>query len=141
MNANVMRGTSYEMSRFGGWLCHQFVPPYQGPPKAMLDVAGKTILERLLEKIGDVDGIDHVNLVTNSRFVRAFEEWVADYEYGKPVSVIDDGTTSNEDRRGAIGDVQIVIDRAGIADDLMILAGDNLFELLRAILSVLSMAT
>ena len=107
----------------------------------MLDVAGKTILERLLEKIGDVDGIDHVNLVTNSRFVRAFEEWVADYEYGKPVSVIDDGTTSNEDRRGAIGDVQIVIDRAGIADDLMILAGDNLFELLRAILSVLSMAT
>jgi len=63
-----------------------------------------TILERLLDKISVIDKIDHVYVVTNSRFSQAFQEWVADYEYGKPPlqsSMI--GTTSNENRLGAIG--------------------------------------
>lgn len=78
--------------------------------------------------MGAINRIDHVSVVTNSRFARSFQEWVANYEYCKPLTVLDDGTTSNENRLGAIGDIQFVIEQAGIADDLMILAGDNLFE-------------
>ena len=91
-------------------------------------MAGKTILERLLDKISVIDKIDHVYIVTNARFANAFNEWVGDYQYSKPLTVINDGTTSNENRLGAIGDIQYVLDQTKIDDDLMILAGDNLFE-------------
>jgi len=97
-------------------------------PKPLLEVAGKTILEHLLDKVSVIDEIDHVYIVTNSRFAQAFQERLAGYPYCKPLTVIDDGTTSNENRLGAIGDIQFVINQAKIDDDLMILAGDNLFE-------------
>ena len=97
-------------------------------PKPLLEVAGKSILERLLEKIGVIPEVDHVYIVTNSRFSQVFESWVENYTYDRPVTVIDDGTTSNENRLGAIGDIQYAIEKERIEDDLMILAGDNLFD-------------
>ena len=103
-------------------------PLTKSTPKPLLEVAGKSILERLLDKISVIGKIDHVYIVTNSRFSHAFKEWAGKYIYNKPITVIDDGTTSNENRLGAIGDIQYVIEDAKIDDDLMILAGDNLFE-------------
>ena len=103
-------------------------PLTKDTPKPLLEIAGKSILERLLDKISVIDKIDHVYVVTNSRFAHAFNDWVGSYQYSKPITVIDDGTTSNENRLGAIGDIQYVLDQTGIADDLMILAGDNLFD-------------
>lgn len=97
-------------------------------PKPLLEVAGKSILERLLDKISVIDTIDHVYVVTNSRFARSFQGWVGSYEYSKPLTVIDDSTTSNDNRLGAIGDIQYVLDQTKLADDLMVLAGDNLFD-------------
>ena len=97
-------------------------------PKPLLEVAGKSILERLLDKISVIEKVDHVYIVTNSRFAQHFEEWVENFQYDKPLTVIDDGTTSNENRLGAIGDIQFVIEQTDISDDLMILAGDNLFD-------------
>ena len=103
-------------------------PLTKDTPKPLLEVAGKSIFERLLDKISLIDTIDHVYVVTNSRFVGAFEEWVGQYTYTKPLTVIDDGTTSNDNRLGAIGDIQYVIDQVDLSDDLMVLAGDNLFD-------------
>src|SRR5690554_1010306 len=103
-------------------------PLTEDTPKPLLEVAGKSILERLLDKISVIDKIDHVYVVTNSRFAEQFQNWVGNYQYSKPLTVIDDGTTSNENRLGAIGDIQFVIEQTGISDDLMILAGDNLFD-------------
>lgn len=97
-------------------------------PKPLLEVAGKSILERLLDKIGVIDAIDHVYVVTNSRFAQSFHKWVRQYDYSKPLTIIDDGTTSNENRLGAIGDIQYTLEQTKLADDLMILAGDNLFD-------------
>ena len=97
-------------------------------PKPLLEVAGKSILERLLDKINVIDKINHVYVVTNSRFAQQYQDWVGSFQYNKPLTVIDDGTTSNENRLGAIGDIQFVIEQADISDDLMILAGDNLFD-------------
>ncbi len=97
-------------------------------PKPLLEVAEKSILERLLEKISVLDVIDHVYIVTNSRFAQMFTQWVEQYQYSKPLTVIDDGTNSNQNRLGAIGDIQYVIDQVNLTDDLMVLAGDNLFD-------------
>jgi glucose-1-phosphate thymidylyltransferase len=92
--------------------------------KELLPVGGKPILSSIVESIGTVAEVDEVHVVTNTRKAPAFVEWAKD----RDVTVHDDGTSTNEDRLGAIGDMQFVIERAGIDDDLLVIAGDNLFE-------------
>ncbi len=92
-------------------------------PKQLLPVGGQAMLDWILDKIRELDP-DEIHLVTNSRFAPDFARWAA----GKGVTVHDDGTTSNEDRLGAIGDIRFVQERAGLDDDLLVIAGDNLFD-------------
>jgi glucose-1-phosphate thymidylyltransferase len=92
--------------------------------KELLPVGGKPILTSIADSIEAVDDVDAVHVVTNTRKAPAFVEWAR----GRNVTIHDDGTSTNEDRLGAIGDMQFVIDRAGIDDDLLVIAGDNLFE-------------
>src|SRR5689334_12476436 len=87
-------------------------------PKQLLPVGGRPIVDWILDKIRETD-VDETHLVTNHRFAEDFRRWAPD-----DVTVHDDGTSSNEDRLGAIGDIQFV----GLDDDLLIIAGDNLFE-------------
>jgi glucose-1-phosphate thymidylyltransferase len=80
------------------------------------------MLDYLLDRLREVDELDEIHLVTNARFAQAFEDWAPE-----DVTVHDDGTTSNEDRLGAIGDIAFAIERGGLAgEDLLIVAGDNL---------------
>jgi glucose-1-phosphate thymidylyltransferase len=81
------------------------------------------MIDWILDRIREVGAVDGVHVVTNSKFAGAFSEWAP-----ADVTVHDDGTTSDDDRRGAIGDTQLVIERARIDDDLLIVAGDNLFD-------------
>jgi len=92
--------------------------------KELLPVGGKPILTSIVESIQTVPDVDEVHVVTNVHKAPAFVEWAQ----GRDVTVHDDGTSTNEDRLGAIGDMQFVIERAGIDDDLLVIAGDNLFE-------------
>lgn len=97
-------------------------------PKALLEVAGKTILGHLLDKLAAVRPSPEVFLVTNARFFRPFEQWAAHSGAGRRIRVLNDGTSSNEDRLGAIGDLEFAVENGPVADDLLVLAGDNLFE-------------
>jgi glucose-1-phosphate thymidylyltransferase len=81
------------------------------------------MVDWILDKIRETDA-DEIHLVTNARFAPDFERWTA----GAEVRVHDDGTLTNEDRLGAIGDIRFVLERAGIDDDLLVVAGDNLFD-------------
>ncbi len=91
-------------------------------PKMLLPLAGRPMLDYLLDKIREVEEIDGFHLVTNARFAQQFEEWAP-----RDVRVHDDGTTSNEDRLGAIGDIRFTVDRAGLhGQDVLVVAGDNL---------------
>ena len=95
-------------------------------PKHLLPVGDRPMLDWVLDRVRQVEGVDAIRLVTNSRFAPDFAAWAE--QHG--VSVHDDGTTSNEDRLGAVGDLRLVIDAAGLEDDdLLVLAGDNLFEM------------
>lgn len=92
-------------------------------PKPLLPVAGRPMLEHVLERLAPI-GFDATYVVTNSKFAPPFREWAARAD----VEVIDDGTTSDDDRLGAIGDLGLVLERAAIDDDLVVVAGDNLFD-------------
>jgi glucose-1-phosphate thymidylyltransferase len=97
--------------------------------KPLLPLAGRPMLDYLYDKIAAVGEIDELHVVTNSRFAPDFHRWAKERERPLPVVVQDDGTRSNEDRLGAIGDVRFVIGRAGLAgEDLLVVAGDNLFD-------------
>lgn len=92
-------------------------------PKPLLPVGGRPMVDRLLESLGPI-GFDATYLVTNSKFAPRFREWAS----GKTVTVVDDGTTSDDDRLGAIGDVGFVLEHERLDDDLVVVAGDNLFS-------------
>jgi glucose-1-phosphate thymidylyltransferase len=88
----------------------------------LLPLAERPMLDYLLDRIREVEEIDEIHLVTNSRFAPLFMDWAP-----PDVTVHDDGTASNEDRLGAIGDLAFTIERAGLdGEDLLVVAGDNL---------------
>jgi len=97
-------------------------------PKPLLDVKGKPIIEYTTEKLEKIGGIDTIYVVTNTKFVKNFDKWASAYNTGKQVCVIDDEIKSVDERRGSIGDILFSIENKNINDDLLIIAGDNLFN-------------
>jgi glucose-1-phosphate thymidylyltransferase len=91
--------------------------------KQLLPVGGRPMLDWVVDKVEEVS--DDIHLVTNSRFADDFRRWASGRN---GVTVHDDGTMSNDDRLGAIGDIAFVLARTGLDDDLLVIAGDNLFE-------------
>ena len=97
-------------------------------PKPLLKVGQRNILERMLDDLDKLPEIDSHVIVTNHKFAPIFEEWVKTTNYSKPVTIIDDGTSSNETRLGAVRDLLLAIERQAIDDDIMVLAADNILE-------------
>lgn len=97
-------------------------------PKPLVKVGGKTILERLLHKFEEMGSCDEVYVVTNDKFHEMIVKWVKDRSFAVKIDVINDLTTSNEDRLGAIGDINLVFETKNVNDDVLVVAGDNLFE-------------
>jgi glucose-1-phosphate thymidylyltransferase len=95
-------------------------------PKHLLPVGGRPMLDWVVGCVREVEDVDAIHLVTNSRFAPAFSRWAEP----QGVTVHDDCTSSNDDRLGAVGDLRLVIEAAALEDEeLLVLAGDNLFEL------------
>ena len=93
--------------------------------KPLLPVGGRPMLDYLLDRLREADAIDEIHVVTNHKFADAFADWART----RDVRVHDDGTASEDERLGAIGDIAFVIEQAGLEDeDLLVVAGDNLFD-------------
>src|SRR5438094_3620806 len=91
--------------------------------KQLLPIGGRPMMDWVCDRVEELTTELHV--VTNARFAGDFERWGS----GRTgVTVHDDGTTSNDDRLGAIGDIAYVLDRTVVDDDLLVIAGDNLFD-------------
>lgn len=97
-------------------------------PKPLLKVGSRNILERMLDDIDPLPEIDSHIIVTNHKFAQIFNEWVETVDYTKPITIIDDGTSTNETRLGAVRDLLLAIERENIDDDIMVLAADNILE-------------
>ncbi len=98
-------------------------------PKALLPIAGRPIIDYICEEIVTIPEVNEIIVVSNHRFVANFMSWQETNQpkYKIPLTIIDDFTTSDEDKLGAVGDMQFVIDRLAIKESLLIIAGDNLF--------------
>lgn len=110
----------------GGYATRLY-PLTRDKPKPLLTIAGKPIVEHILEEVAAIEDVDSVFIVTNNRFHEHFVTWLESFRFSKKVVLVNDGTISNEDRLGAVGDIQFVVDKHQLDDDLLVIAGDNLF--------------
>lgn len=100
-------------------------------PKPLLPVAGKPMIEHVLEKLAPIRGIERIYVVTNAKFAAAFEEWAGRWRGPHPtpeLRVVNDGTTDESNKLGAIGDIHFVLKTQAVDSDLIVVAGDNLFS-------------
>ena len=98
-------------------------------PKPLLKVGDKTILDWLVDDIDSAGLVDGFVVISNHKFAGHFREWAA----GRPASsarftVVDDGTSTNETRLGAVRDIQFAVDSLGLDDDMLVIAGDNILD-------------
>jgi glucose-1-phosphate thymidylyltransferase len=102
-------------------------------PKPLLEVAGRSILDRIVDNALRVPRLDRIVVVTNARFASQFGEW-RDRRFGAPASpppavhIVDDGSTSNANRLGALADLHLAVEQVDVNSDALVLAGDNLFD-------------
>jgi glucose-1-phosphate thymidylyltransferase len=97
-------------------------------PKPLLEVGGQTILDHLLAQMAGIPGLAQIVLVTNHRFFSFFERWKQGRHFPRPVVLLDDGTTGNEDRLGAVGDLRFALEHGELNEDLLVAAADNLLR-------------
>lgn len=95
-------------------------------PKPLLKVGDKTILDWLVDDIDGAGLVDEFVVISNHRFAHQFQQW-ADAKPQK-ISVVDDGTSTNETRLGAVCDIQYAIDKLQLDDDMLVIAGDNVLD-------------
>lgn len=95
-------------------------------PKPLLKVREKTILDWLIDDIDTLGCVDEYVVISNHKFACHFEKWAQ--EKRQKVTVVDDGTSSNETRLGAVKDIQFAIEKLGLDDDTLVIAGDNLLD-------------
>ena len=104
-------------------------PLTKDKPKSLLPLGSKLIIDYIIDEIDKLPDVNRIILITNSRFAGQFGEWAdsCDRTAKAPITVLDDGTTNNENRLGAIGDIIYTIKHENIDEDLAVFAGDNIF--------------
>lgn len=95
-------------------------------PKPLLKIGENTILGRMLDDIDKIPEIDEHIIITNHKFAGIFEEWALKQSYTKPVTIVDDGTETNDTRLGAVCDLLFAMDKLKIDEDMLVVAADNI---------------
>ncbi|MBI4017081.1 MAG: nucleotidyltransferase family protein [Candidatus Aenigmarchaeota archaeon] len=103
-------------------------PLTENMPKALLPVGGRPMLSRIVDKINEITEVDEIVIVSNDRFASHFTKWAQTAMTDKNIHVINDGTKSDNDRLGTIGDIALAVQAKNINENLLIVGGDNLFE-------------
>lgn len=97
-------------------------------PKPLLEVQGKPILNWLIDDLESTGEIDEYIIISNHKFIDKFNQWQSNSPMRDKLAVIDDGSTANENRLGAVKDILFAIEKCNINDDIIVLAGDNLLD-------------
>lgn len=100
----------------------------ENTPKPLLPINNKPLINFILDRIKGLGGLDEVLVVTNNKFTDIFNDWADRTDIGCPITIVNDGTNSPEERLGSIGDIQFTIKDQKLKDDLLVVGGDNLFD-------------
>lgn len=104
-------------------------PVVKDTPKPLLQIAGRPLINYLMEKVRTQPDLKEIIVVTNDKFYGMFQLWARqNSDFPSAISIINDGTRSPDDRLGSIGDIQYVLQNHAVDDDLLVLGGDNLFD-------------
>jgi glucose-1-phosphate thymidylyltransferase len=106
-------------------------PLTKDQPKPLLPVAGRPMVDHVLDHLAALPGLDHVYVVTNAKFTGHFQRWADQYRTGRETlafTIVNDGSTDDSNKLGAIGDIHFVLRQQQVDDDLVVVAGDNLFS-------------
>lgn len=95
-------------------------------PKPLLTVGEKTILDWLVDDIDSIKAVDEYVVISNHKYAHHFENWAKTKQ--QKITVVDDGTSTNETRLGAVKDIQFAIEKLGLDDDMLVIAGDNVLD-------------
>lgn len=95
-------------------------------PKPLLKVGEKTILDWLIDDIDTLGLVDEYVVISNHKFAHHFDAWTK--EKTQKITVVDDGTESNETRLGAVKDIQFAVEKLGLDDEMLVIAGDNVLD-------------
>ncbi len=101
-------------------------------PKSLLCVAGKSVLNYLIENLEKVSEIDKIYIVVNQKFHAQFAQWLNGEKFTKQIILVNDKTTSEETKLGAIGDLCFCLETENISTDILVVAGDNIFTFMLA---------
>ncbi len=100
-------------------------------PKPLLHVAGKPMIEYVLDNLSPIGDLDRIYVVTNAKFASHFQQWADGYRASSAklnFTIVNDGSTDDTNKLGAIGDLHLVLTRQRVDDDLIVVAADNLFS-------------
>lgn len=95
-------------------------------PKPLLSVGEKTILDWLIDDIDTANTVDEYVVISNHKYAHHFDDWARTKE--QKITVVDDGTDTNETRLGAVKDIQFTIEKLNLYDDMLVIAGDNVLD-------------
>jgi glucose-1-phosphate thymidylyltransferase len=124
-------GGSVKLIVLGAGYATRLYPLTLHQPKPLLPVAGKPMIEHVLDNLMPIDEIDEIFIVTNAKFIDHFQRWAKDYKTGhkvRSITIVNDRSTDDSNKLGAIGDLQLVLNQAQVDDDIIVVGGDNLFS-------------
>jgi glucose-1-phosphate thymidylyltransferase len=97
-------------------------------PKPLLPIGNRPIISYIVSRLNRINGLGEIHVVTNSKFVDAFGQWNLKCKNKKKIYIVDDGMKALDERRGSIGDTIFTIEKSRINTDIIVVAGDNIFD-------------
>lgn len=111
-----------------GGFARRLLPLTKDTPKPLLPVCGKPIIEYVVESLASVPGIDRIYISVNRRFEGHFRKWLSRTKPPKETEIFSEPSMKEEEKRGAVGALSLLIEEKSIDDDMLVIAGDNLFD-------------